>query len=133
MTVPTLTVENVTTALDEIIAEKGPDYVYPKADLGGCFYSTPEGAPACIVGAVIAKLAPTAFQRLVAAEPEYDDGNGAKKRDTMGDVNELEQQNYIHTEEPVLMHALTRAQTSQDDGETWAQARASFRAALQGW
>lgn len=61
----------VLEALDEILAETGPDYVYPRAwqagGSGTCVYSD-NGVPSCIIGRVIAKLDPELFEQVKDVE-----------------------------------------------------------------
>lgn len=52
--------DTVVSTLKDLVAEKGEEYVY-KSDFDECVYSTPKGAPSCIVGHVIARLAPAEF------------------------------------------------------------------------
>lgn len=69
-----LTKTAVVQALEEILEEKGEDYVYPYAagtgSYEGCKY-TEGDAPSCIVGQVIAKLDPELFEDLKEFEYEY--------------------------------------------------------------
>lgn len=58
------TLNDVITALDAAVAERGADYVYPRdrdgwtALAGACVYQLADGTPACIVGDVLHRLNP---------------------------------------------------------------------------
>ncbi|QDH92428.1 hypothetical protein SEA_CELAENA_49 [Microbacterium phage Celaena] len=137
----TLTIAEVTEALDQLIIERGPNYVYPDAGNGeNCFYSFEDGTPGCVVGAVLAKVAPEAFEELVVREAPQDDGNGAVYRPSAGNVakvvkgaewpnqpiEQLAPYWLVEAESPVLGAALRDLQTAQDCGDTWEQAREAF-------
>lgn len=51
--------QKIKVGLQEVIAEKGEDYVYPRAGRGstgdGCRYFENDGSPSCIVGHLLAK------------------------------------------------------------------------------
>lgn len=58
MTVTEIDVPQTLVLLQQVVAEKGADYVDPNSDSTGlsvCEYFTPDGAPSCIVGHVLAK------------------------------------------------------------------------------
>ena len=124
--VPTLTVASVAEAIDQIIIERGPDYVYPAKDEGGCYYSFPDGTPGCFVGAIIAKLDPEAFEKIKNDEPIQDDGNGAQHREPLGSVHTLIREAYVNVADPAVESALARLQASQDRGDDYATAREAF-------
>lgn len=134
MSVPTLTTKTVMQAIDELIIERGPDYVYDQKAAGGCFYSDENGAPGCFVGAIVAKLDPEAFKDLVVKEAPFDDGDGGVLgRIPAGDVSELVRSASINVESPTLKQALERLQSIQDYGMPWGTARNAFHEALRGW
>ncbi|QOP64286.1 hypothetical protein QDW16_gp18 [Microbacterium phage Quenya] len=134
----TLTVAEFTEALDQVVQERGPDYVYQKEAGGDCFYSTPDGQPDCVVGAVLAKIAPEVFESLALLEAEVDDGNGGLCRAPAGGIIKFvrgygddEDARYaphhlMEAESRDLAQALLALQTSQDVGETWGEARREF-------
>lgn len=131
--VPTLTVASVAEAIDQLIIERGHDYVYPAKDQGGCYYSFPDGTPGCFVGAIIAKLDPEAFEKIKNAEPIEDDGNGAIRRESLGSVNTLIRDAFINVADPTVEAALARLQYSQDCGDDWDAAREAFVREARGW
>jgi hypothetical protein len=132
MTIPTLTVESVSAALDKIIEANGEDHTY-EAENGVCYYSTPEGKPGCIVGQVIALLDPEAFQFLVKIEYETTRSLWRDQRISAGGIDELVNDEHIVNVENVhLLMALADAQQAQDRGETWGQARRRFHEAING-
>lgn len=58
----------VIKAMEEIVAELGEDYVYPRAvEYKSCVYAE-DGEPSCFVGRVIAKLDPEKFQEIAEIE-----------------------------------------------------------------
>lgn len=122
----TLTRAAVADALDKLIIERGEDFVYSQDELGNCFYTHEDGEPACLVGALIAKLDPQAFETLKTLEPVQDDGNGMLHRDPFGSVNRLIENGYIDVESPQLRKALVSLQAHQDTGGTWGTARSVF-------
>mgnify|MGYP001617712831 CR=1 FL=1 len=135
-----LTTASVAEAIDLLVLERGPDYVYPAEEAGGCYYSFEDGTPACLVGAVVAKLDPAAFQKLVELEAPNDDGNGGIHRMKAGGVRAgtaNNQENYLFfcyvevTAPPRVRKALAEAQKAQDVGRTWAEARNEFVTALR--
>lgn len=123
-----LTRAAVAEALDQLIIERGDDYVYPQAEAGGCFYSFEDGKPGCIVGAIVAKLDPVAYEELVLAEPAQDDGNGGIKREPCGSSNSITSQGIVllDPEDYSLRRALREAQSTQDTGDNWGRAREAF-------
>lgn len=68
------TLEETKELLDEIVAEVGADYTYEyptyigeygtEVSAVGCVYTTPEGKPSCIVGALLGKVSPEDLKRL---------------------------------------------------------------------
>lgn len=122
----TLTAPAVAEAIDQIIIERGPGFVYAQGADGGCYYSTVTGEPGCFVGAVVAKLDPEAFQQLVDAETASDDGAGGQERNPVGAVNYIIHQGFIAVESSALRSALCELQDAQDAGATYALARDLF-------
>ncbi|AVR56794.1 hypothetical protein PBI_ELVA_53 [Microbacterium phage Elva] len=135
----TLTTAAVAEAIDQLVQERGPDYVYPADEADGCYYSFEDGTPACLVGAVVAKLAPEAFDRLVLLEAPVDDGNGGIYRRKAGGVyaGTFHEDDDLFTRDigvaaPLrVRRALAEAQRTQDVGRTWAEAREEFIAAIR--
>ncbi|QUE26091.1 hypothetical protein SEA_STOOR_51 [Microbacterium phage Stoor] len=134
-----LTKEAVAEAIDQLVQERGPDYVYPTEEVGGCYYSFEDGTPACLVGAVVAKLDPAAFQALVEIEAPVDDGNGGVWRYKAGTVGTVVAhpapgltglvgggRTDLSVTDRDLFLALKDAQGAQDVGRTWGEAREAF-------
>lgn len=119
----TLTIENVAEAIDQLVVERGENYVYPSDE--GCFYSFEDGTPGCLVGAVLAKVAPEAFEMVVEYEAPVDDGNGGTHRISIGSVSGLDSWLELGTDKD-LLNALDAAQQVQDTKGTWAEARRRF-------
>ena len=132
-----LTTAAVAEAIDQLVIERGPDYVYPKEQQNGCFYTFENGEPGCIVGAVVAKLDPAGFEWLKNSEPAYDDGNGLIRRDSVGSalgifgIGDGAGASPLAVESEPLLRALRRAQSAQNTGSTWEAARREFTASLR--
>src|SRR5690242_5783121 len=111
-----LTIKQVTETIREIV-KGNEDFVYdPQEDPTGgsyCVYSTPDGAPSCIVGHVINRLAPEDFKTIHGCE-WYEDGGFATNLSASG---------YNYSEDfetnTSLQHALRQAQIVQDSAGTW--------------
>lgn len=76
-----ITADDAIRALREVVAERGPEYVYvapglrdPKYDeyhnalSDDCKYVEADGTPSCAVGVVVSKLDPEAYKGLVEFE-----------------------------------------------------------------
>ena len=139
----TLTRQDVLDAARKIVAEKGPDYVYPRNSVTGTGYNgggyggangpvyAEDGKPSCLVGHVIHALDPEAFAHLAAVEEVY----GTESADNLtyqafnsGNRNEGDGESYHYlpwdfwdAEAEVLMN---QAQTYQDVGKAWGDALA---------
>lgn len=117
----TFTDAEVAKALRETV-EGREDYVYDSGRIndGGCYYSMPNGSPSCLVGFVVAKLNPDAFEKVVEWEDGGDFGDVADMTNvTDGEFN-------ISTE---VRRALQAAQEKQDSGAPWGEALDAFEAA----
>lgn len=111
-----VTVETVIKALEEVVAEKGEDYVYPNAG-AECLYAI-DGEPSCIVGHVIARLDPETFQQVV----EFEDVNGsfgAGKFGTGVDAYVDYWGSYPAFGDNNVKKVLVSAQIAQDAGYEW--------------
>lgn len=104
----------VSEILHQVVAEKGGDYIYEHAG-GDCFYSDPydQSAPSCIVGHVLAKLDPEAFQKVAQKENDEESSFG---------VNEIPTSVWDYQ----TAQALQAAQNIQDDGYAWSVAEKAF-------
>ncbi|AXC36209.1 hypothetical protein SEA_MUSETTA_105 [Microbacterium phage Musetta] len=120
----TFTDEQVTEAIEKVVAERSPDYVYKSGrDDNGCFYASKDGeSPSCVVGFVVNALNPEAFRKIV--EVEINAGESFEVQDALtytdGELN-------ISTE---ARRALQKAQDEQDNGKPWGEALASYKAVL---
>lgn len=113
-----LTIEQVRESLRKAVALKGEDYVYPTAK--GCRYADPDtGEPSCLVGYVLADLAPEEFARLRARERASRVSPAARRAIPM----------MIAMPSSAIM-ALDSAQAEQDRAAPWGQAMARFEATL---
>lgn len=109
------TLDDVLQAANEVVNEKGHDYVYDpsKNPDGGCVYAV-HGTPSCLVGHVIYRLDPAIFAGL--AKWERQEGSEA--------ASHLRKRGWLPgdfwTDEAEF--AMQRGQDSQDAGEPWGYA-----------
>ena len=111
--------------LQRAVAEKGEDYIYKKPGPVGsdCTYTTPDGAPSCIVGYVLGYLDPAFLEQINQMEWEYSDPVTASVA-SMVSVFDLD----LHLSFEALC-VLASVQNLQDAGLIWGQAVArSIRA-----
>ena len=111
----TITATTALNLLEEVVREKGGDYVYPNLDR--CIYFDDEGAPSCIVGHVLAKLG------AIEGDLKSKIGPGIKVNEALLtsliiDGIELEED---------AMNLLRAAQRKQDEGSTWGAAVSKAR------
>lgn len=114
--------EEVTAAIEEAVAEKGNDYIYPNYDYG-CSYADENGEPSCIVGHVVAKLDPEKF----AAVVDLEDGPGGSwpvYRRSDYEFQKVVGFGDIFDDETI--RALSAAQSRQDKGDTWGEALVGY-------
>jgi len=106
-----ITVESLTAAMREAVAERGEDWVYPdywRDPFGGCQYFR-DGEPACLFGLALHKLG-------YAAE----------------DVQEgVSVGNFLPLTADELIGAAEDAQMYQDSGSSWGQALAKYESKLR--
>lgn len=119
----TFTDEQVTEAIEKVVAERGGDYVYDsgRGD-SGCFYSTTDGKPSCIVGYVINELNPEAFEKVAAKESKLGQSWGVTGALWAADGG-------MNVSEEVA-RALQDAQDAQDGCEPWGDALESYKRSL---
>lgn len=120
--------ETVTQVLNEVVAEFGEHYVYPgRHDIMGCVYAVAseddpdEFAPSCIVGQVIARIDPEAFQKLGEMEARL--GSKTARFIFTDESSPL----FGRTNDAALVSGLYFAQSEQDLGGTWGEALARYR------
>jgi hypothetical protein len=111
-------VTTVTESLRKAIDAKGPGYVYEQISDGVCQYAV-NGEPSCLVGHVIADLAPDEFARI--AELEETSGSSSSARDVLrGDMSEFGADPVEPlTTDADLIAALQGLQNRQDSGISW--------------
>lgn len=115
------TLEDVLRETRAVVIEKGSDYVYPESekklrsfgDDKVCQYSH-DGNPSCLVGHVIHRLDPDAFQSVMENELRY----GAAEAGELMTVNYLPEDFWDDEAE----EAMSAAQLAQDKGATWGRA-----------
>ena len=119
----TLTVEQVSETLEEIVAEHGADYYYPQAN-ESCFYTErgPGGVtvPSCIVGHVVARLDPDTFKKIAVYEADGDTLDARNLPSLVGLDMEAD-----------AVEALQQAQFRQDEGESWGGALQAYYNSLE--
>lgn len=103
-------------AAEHAVEKMGPDYVYPRSGVNNpeyadCVYAEPDGSPSCIVGHVVAELAPEVFARI--AELRGDE--------RIFPADRLWEHDF-ETRSKNSVYALCRAQDAQDHGQTWGEA-----------
>lgn len=114
----TITREAAIEAMREVVEAKGADYVYPRVN-GRCFYSD-HGEASCIVGAVIKKLDPEAFDRIAKFEVGE---RGFRNAFGFEDVSRTPEGYFPHVDvDDEALNALIQAQVYQDRGQTWGEA-----------
>ena len=136
-----LTLSAVQKALDDAVALKGEDYVYPSSD---CAYSTNpalgEQAPSCIVGYVLNALEPEVFKEVAKREWQKPDPSLGVYVDEYGyaldstTVEGLRDRWGIRAFDDVedgVVELLYEAQSNQDSGNTWGSSVALAREYLE--
>lgn len=120
------TVEQLTAAMREAVAERGADFVYPKGQAGWtynqygvslCRYVRSDvEEPACLIGVVLHKLGVSLGQL-----------SGFEGDNSYAVVPAL------FPDSPLFLErALAAAQSAQDNGRTWGVALQRFLEALEG-
>lgn len=102
----------VNAALRAALDEKGEDYVYDSSN--GCRYEK-EGGPSCLVGYVIHKLDPDAFQRVVEFENDHLMNKGDNSFSNVASSLRLP---FDYDQR----RALEMVQSAQDRGASWGRA-----------
>jgi hypothetical protein len=127
----TITLEAAIQTVSELIAEKGEEYVYPVSEIGGCYYSDRAGNPACIIGHVVAKLDPVAYQELVRIE-SVPILHAPHRRMGAGDVNAIiDADHIVNVDAPRTEVFLDSLQRWQDTGSTWGEALVKAQARVK--
>ena len=136
----TFTRQDVLDAARKIVAEKGPDYVYPRNSVTGTGYNgsgyggangpvyAEGGKPSCLVGHVVHALDPEVFAHLAAVE----EVRGTESADNLtyyGFSSEMEDEgNYWYVPEDFwneeAQQLMNQAQHYQDAGTPWGDALA---------
>jgi len=120
----TLTYDEAVSLLERAVAEKGADYVYPRAHrLAGCVYFEEETkAPSCIVGHVLA-------YKGVDPEPFIEDVN--LNGDTVDSLlSDDEDPGFVNTDGRTKS-LLSWVQHIQDNGKPWGDAVYRARNAVE--
>lgn len=130
----TLKTNAVTEILNKVVAEKGADYVYPRAVASdaykaGCMYSevddSGEFAPSCIVGHVVAALDLDSFREI--AHMENNEGSSFDAPELFQGRDPL-----LQTDDVLIPRALSEAQRAQDRGLTWGFALSQYELVMSG-
>lgn len=121
--------ENVLKALADIVDEYGTDFRYRDPGTArNCMYSE-NGEPSCLVGHVLARVAPGTFKQI--AEWEDECGESCSVLDLGdNDVAGVPLNADSERETLLLIDALYYAQCAQDIGNTWGEAENAARAVL---
>lgn len=116
--------EKVTEAIRKIVAES-PDFVY-KGYSGGLYgYADDEGNPSCLVGCVLAEVAPDLLARLHEGEKIADE-SAAFSLTNLANLGVYELPFKRH-----IIRALCRAQETQDAGYSWGMALDAYLVELK--
>lgn len=118
--------QDVINAIEAAVAAKGADYVYNRIE-GSCYYHDINGSvenptPSCIVGFVLAAVAPEVFAQISEREDMYGTSMG---------INELYNKYDIRFEDENVVLALGHAQGWQDSGKPWGEALLRFHNTLE--
>lgn len=122
----TYTNAEILTVASEIVAEYGADYLYPGAN--GCTYTNEDDTPSCLVGHIVARLDPEAFERVIREET----ARGATNEDRCSQtwsataMNRRADTNFTDAQ----LMALCDAQERQDCGDSWGYALEALEAGL---
>jgi len=119
MAMKDLTPAGLVEIIDEIVDEKGADYVYaaPEEARGLCVYTAPDGTPSCIVGRVIARVEPELLEHINSKEwGERDDGSLLPNEMT---VFNLAGDGILNFNDRNLLWMLSEAQHMQDGGKSY--------------
>lgn len=122
-----ITKEQTIAALREVV-EGREDYIYEPQEGEFCTYSNPDGGPSCIVGWVLAKLDPEAFEKIAGLEFPGDGLHPrefAFKLDLAVDPASYYEQavaEAVGDFAPDAVNALSRAQLRQDANLSWGEA-----------
>lgn len=110
--------------LERAVEEKGADYVDPDAATVGCNYADAKGNPLCIVGHVVSYLGVDLRPVVLVDEGYYEReelwGHGVSAIELNYANDAAPHPGFSFTNEAIW--ALGRAQTMQDNGETWGEA-----------
>lgn len=123
--------DSISRALHAAVRIKGEDYVY-KSPVGNgsdqCLYTTPTGAPSCIVGWVVAKTDPDLLRDLKDYEWSGERPTSMAAGDLTADRGSVR---YV-PEDDVAAEALIAAQQIQDEGMSWGAAMQAFDRIIAG-
>jgi hypothetical protein len=125
---PATIVERFTVAMREVVADRGPNYVYPRGEAGwveaedpqefsaGCRYVRADvEEPACLIGVALFKLGVTLDQL----------------REAEGQTGGAVVFHFFPDAPLVLLVAIDRAQSYQDEGKTWGEALEAYEDTLR--
>lgn len=115
-----ITDEQLNAAIEEVVAEKGENFIYAKAT---CSYAE-DGQPSCIVGHVFAKVDPDLFAAVAAFEATREDSFAVF--DAPHQLDEMFEARFS----PEAMRALATAQARQDIRMSWGEALAAYQTVM---
>lgn len=107
--------DDVLEAARAIVSEKGESYIYPRVR-GRCLYADGEGGPSCLVGHVINRLDPQAFDKVAQCERDRE----TRTATNLISSEFLDSDFWTHDAE-WAMHII---QLRQDEGAPWGEALA---------
>ena len=125
-----ISTEAVTEAITRIVKERGEDFVYQGTADGNYAYTEANGSPSCLVGCVLAEVAPEFLAEIHRAE--YPDGT--YRASSVFRLSSLERVLGL-TEIPLEDEAITAlrvAQIQQDEQAEWGYALKKYGKVLDG-
>lgn len=131
----TITLEHVrTAALAALEAEGDHRYTFPLKGQASCTYTTPDGAPSCVVGHVIFRVEPETLPLIGTREWEQwvehgSDEEAESFNPATFNADELNLDSHRHGSKNTYSDAalcwLVRVQIKQDTGKPWSAAIAT--------
>lgn len=117
--------DEVTAAIEAVVAEKGEAYTYPNAE--SCVYGYADGTPGCIVGHVVARLDPDKFARVVQVEQGVPRNSWPVSTLSTETIHRaVVVVTFDDLFDQVTLNALAEAQAIQDRGRPWGQALVAY-------
>ncbi len=123
MTIPVLTRDQVLSTLRDIIKAKGPDYTYNEDRPKGhqCVYKWHK-APSCVVGHLVARVAPDVFKSIGRPNDPNVPSNSSASWSLIASEDSPFDGTPLWAETFELAQEIRALQSYQDSGYTWYKA-----------